>query len=65
MAKWGGVSNERKRRVEQTRKQIADATPSVRTSPHPDRPRLSGTGTWLRLHKTTNEVLQEQNLAGG
>ncbi len=65
-AKWGGVSNERKRRTEQTRKQmIADATLPVRTSAlDPDRPAWSGTGTSVkRLHKTTNEVLQEQNLA--
>jgi hypothetical protein len=65
-AKWGGVSNERKRRTEQTRKQmIAEATLPVRTSAlDPDRPAWSGTGTSVkRLHKTTNEVLQEQNLA--
>ena len=65
-AKWGGVSNERKRRTEQTRKQIiADATLPVRTSfLDPDRPSWSGTGTSVpRLHKTTNEVLQQQNLA--
>ena len=65
-AKWGGVSNERKRRTEQARKQmIADASLPVRTSViDPDRPAWSGTGASVkRLHKTTNEVLQEQNLA--
>ena len=65
-AKWGGVSNERKRRTDQARKQmIAEATLPVRTSAlDPDRPAWSGTGTSVkRLHKTTNEVLQEQNLA--
>ena len=64
--KRGGVSNERKRRTEQARKQmIADASLPVRTSVlDPDRPAWSGTGASVkRLHKTTNEVLQEQNLA--
>ena len=50
----------------QARKQmIADASLPVRTSViDPDRPAWSGTGASVkRLHKTTNEVLQEQNLA--
>ena len=44
---------------------IADASLPVRTSViDPDRPAWSGTGASVkRLHKTTNEVLQEQNLA--
>ncbi|KGI99738.1 MULTISPECIES: transposase [Rothia] len=65
-AKWGGVGNERKRRTDDARKQmIASAQLPVRPSStiDPDRPAWSGEGTSTpRLHKTTAEVIQEQNL---
>ena len=65
-AKWGGVGNERKRRTDDARKQmIASAQLPVHPSStiDPDRPAWSGEGTSTpRLHKTTAEVIQEQNL---
>ena len=64
-AKWGGIGNERKRRTDDARKQIISAaTLPVRSSQiDPDRPAWSGEGTSTpRLHKTTAEVIQEQNL---
>lgn len=65
-AKWGGVSNERKRRTEENRKQmIAAATLPVRSASaiDPDRrPWRGNSSTEPRLHKTTAEAVQEQNL---